>query len=118
MKQFILKKEGKVLIPICWVARDFFSRFLGLMGRKTLSDNEAIFFPHCQSIHTFFMRFAIDVVSLSKEGEVISVRKNLKPWRMTKPEKGVCHTLELRGGRSEELGILTGIKLEGADLWG
>lgn len=117
MNQVILKKEGKILIPKCWVASDFFSRFLGLMGRKTLPDNEAIFFPHCQSIHTFFMRFPIDVVSLGQDGAVLHIRKNLKPWRVTLPEKGTCHTLEVRGGRSEELGITSGVTLEGCDSW-
>ncbi len=106
-----LMREQTELIVKLKVATTFFSRFLGLMGRRSLPSDEAILFPKCNSIHTFFMRFPIDVVFLSAEGDVVSAVKSLRPWRVTLPAKRVKHTLELAPGSIDRLNIATGQKL-------
>ena len=106
-----LKKQERVLIPKVKVARNFFVRFLGLMGRTVVPRDEAVLFPKCNSIHTFFMRMSIDVVFLSKTGQVVEIRNALKPWRLLSPQKGVAHTLELGANAAGELGIFVGDQL-------
>lgn len=104
--------QTEVVIPRCWLARDFFSRFLGLMGRTDLPREEAVLFPKCNSIHTFFMRFPIDVAFVSKDGTVVEVVEGLTPWRMLAPRWSAAHVIETRSGLCRELGITTGAKLE------
>lgn len=108
MKQTKLTRGPNELIARCFLAVSFFSRFLGLMGRRSLSENEAILFPKCNSIHTFFMRFPIDVVFLSKEGEVVSTISSFPPWRMLMPVSRAKHTLELAPGSIARLNIQSG----------
>jgi len=66
-------------------ARSFWKKLVGLMGRKDLPLDTAMFFEgDCPSVHTCFMKFPIDVVFLDKKMKVIRIVENLKPWRMTK----------------------------------
>ncbi len=112
MKQTTLMRGTNELIARCFLAVSFFSRFLGLMGRNSLAENEAILFPKCNSIHTFFMRFPIDVVFLSKDGEVVSTISSFPPWRMLLPQPRVKHTLEMAPGSIARLNIRTGQLLQ------
>ena len=57
------------------------SRNRGLLGRSSLSDSALILAP-CGSIHTFFMRFAIDVAFVDRSGHVLRARRALGPWRL------------------------------------
>lgn len=117
MKSAPLKMDNRVLLGNCRIARDFFSRFMGLMGRTSLSDDEAIVFPKCDSIHTFFMRIPIDVVMLDRDGKVVGIDEAMKPWRMMLPRRGVKHIVEMKAFRSRELGIVPGRVLEINGAW-
>lgn len=117
MKTATLKLADRELAVKCRVARDFFSRLMGLMGRKTIPADEALLFPKCNSIHTFFMRFPIDVIFVSKDGTVVDVIEAMAPWRMLLPRQGAKHTIEMAGGRSRELGIEKGARLGCEGVW-
>lgn len=67
------------------LAQSLYARIKGLMGKYSLSKDSAMFFDDCPSVHTFFMRFPIDVVFLDKDMVVTKVLENLKPWRCTMP---------------------------------
>jgi uncharacterized protein len=112
-----LKTQGRTLIAQAKIANTFFSRFWGLMGRKELSPDEAIVFPKCNSIHTFFMRIPIDVVVLDPKGTVLSVEENMAPWRLMLPRRGASHIIEMKAFRSKELGIRAGSLLEMEGVW-
>ena len=77
------------------LCNNFKTRFLGLMGKKNIQD--IYVFPHCNSIHTFFMRESIDVVLLKKDGTVIKTIENLKPWRMIIPQKNAKENIKYKG---------------------
>ena len=64
------------------VLTGFFERMRGLLGRDGLPEGEVFVFPHCGSVHTFGMRFAIDVVFLDRDGRVLSIRENVRPGRV------------------------------------
>jgi len=117
MKYAELKKGDQTLIPKCWIADSFVSRFMGLMGKKEIPEGEAVCFPKCNSVHTFFMRFSIDVIRLDAHGMVIDVVSGLKPWRMLAPSMKVKHMVEMSSQRSKELGITTGEKLTCNGAW-
>lgn len=110
-----LKKGQNVLFAHCKVASNFFTRFMGLMGKTKLEEGEAIAFPHCNSIHTFFMLIPIDVLFISASGKVEAIYSALKPWRVVLPVKNAKHTVEMQAKRAEKLGIVVGdtLSLEG-----
>lgn len=60
------------------------SRTKGLLGRKSLPLGEGLWIKRCNSIHTLFMRFAIDAVFVDDNLKVVSIYRNLKPWRITR----------------------------------
>lgn len=117
MRKVALQNESRTLIPECFIAESYMSRFLGLMGRKTIPQNEAICFPRCNSIHTFFMRFPIDVILVGEDGKIVSVVQAMKPWRLLLPRKGVKHIIELQANRVESLELQTGAKLICDGVW-
>lgn len=117
MRSAELKIGERVIVAKCYVAEDFFSRFKGLMGRKDLAKTEAVMFPKCNSIHTFFMRIPIDVLLVSDQGDVVEVMESLAPWRMLMPRRGVKHVVELRSSLSKELGIKAGSRLKLSGVW-
>lgn len=68
------------------VARSFWGRLRGLMGRATLPPGEALYLPGTNSIHMLFMRFPIDCLFLGHadaDGSrpIVAVRRSLGPWR-------------------------------------
>lgn len=65
------------------VAESFAERAKGLLGRKGLDGNQGLWIHECKSIHTFFMRFTIDVLYVDKNLKVTCVHRNIKPWRLS-----------------------------------
>lgn len=87
--------DGTVVnIPDAQVANTFFSRFLGLMGRKTMGCGAMVFY-NCNAVHTFFMRFPMDVLYLDKDMNVIKHVKNIKPWKISVASRSAITTVEL-----------------------
>ncbi len=112
MRVVELKKGSEALICKSRIATTFVPRLMGLMLRSGIGDDEAIVFPKCNSIHTFFMRFPIDVLFVAKNGQVVEIQNSLGPWRMLMPRKNVSHTVEMRSHRAKELGICEGDQLQ------
>ncbi|MDD4955736.1 MAG: DUF192 domain-containing protein, partial [Candidatus Omnitrophica bacterium] len=63
------------------------------------------------SIHMFFMRFAIDVLYLDKDNKVLKVKHSLKPWRMSSCMAAKA-TIELPAGKARETSTEAGDTLE------
>jgi uncharacterized membrane protein (UPF0127 family) len=82
----------------------------GLLGRSGLESGEGILLRPASSVHTFFMRFAIDVVFLNREGEVVEVATRVRPWR-TAGAKGANAVVELGAGEAGRRGIRVGDRL-------
>lgn len=65
------------------IADTFFSRSKGLLGRESLDKDETLIITNCNSIHMFFMKFAIDVIFVDKKNRVVKLVENIKPWAIT-----------------------------------
>lgn len=63
-------------------AFDSQSRRRGFLGRTGLADDTALILAPCNGIHTFFMRFPIDVLFVNRDGRVLRIRQGLQPWRI------------------------------------
>lgn len=83
--QLINQSQNKILASHVEVAKSLPTRMLGLMGRESLATDQCMWIHNCNSIHTFFMRFAIDVIFLDREMKVVEIRKNLSPWKLVLP---------------------------------
>jgi uncharacterized membrane protein (UPF0127 family) len=112
MKSTELKTvDGQIVCERCLVADSMFVRMRGLLGRKGLETGEGLLLRPAPSIHTFFMRFPIDVVFAARDGEVVKVVPALKPWR-TAGARGAKSALELAAGEAERRGIHPGMRLD------
>jgi uncharacterized protein len=55
----------------------------GLLGRQRLDAGEGLWIVPCESVHTFFMRFPIDLVYLDRNKRIKKVRSAVGPWRLS-----------------------------------
>lgn len=59
------------------------ARNRGLLGRNALGTGEGLWIVPCEAVHTFGMRFPIDLVYLDRRKIVKKVRSNVRPWRLS-----------------------------------
>jgi uncharacterized membrane protein (UPF0127 family) len=74
------------------------SRNKGLLGRESLAADEGLWIVPCPMIHTFFMKFPIDVLFLDADLKVRRVIEDLRPWRLSPWVWAARSVLELKGG--------------------
>lgn len=110
----LLRADGRVVCERCLVADRPPARMRGLLGRKTLPRGEGILLRPASSVHMFFMAFAIDVVWLDRDLEVLGVTPELRPWR-TASRRGARAALELAAGECERRGLRPGDRLRLAE---
>ena len=89
------------------VAHSFLQRALGLLAHPPLTPRQALWITRCDSVHTVGMRYAIDVVFLSRSGQVLRVVHAVPPLRF-RLCRGAAAVVELRAGAAHALGILAG----------
>lgn len=73
---------GAMLAPTLIPAFDRKSRNQGLLGRDGLPSGSALVLAPCSSVHTWFMRFPIDILFVSRTGRVLKVRRAIGAWRL------------------------------------
>lgn len=94
------------------MADTFLTRFAGLMLRKKLPPATGLYLAPCNSVHMCFMRFAIDVVYLDKEYNIIKIVKDLKPWVGLSMCPKAWAVLELTAGEAERCRLEVGKRME------
>jgi uncharacterized membrane protein (UPF0127 family) len=90
-------RSGRIVASQIELALDSQSRRRGLLGRDKLDRGAALIIGPCNAIHTFFMRFAIDVVFVARDGRVLKTYSALVPWRIAF-SKGAFAVIELPAG--------------------
>jgi uncharacterized membrane protein (UPF0127 family) len=93
------RTRERAIVSRVSVADDSVSRSRGLLGRAAMDSEEGLWIVPCPMIHTFFMKFAIDVLFLDRELRVVRVLEGLKPWRLSPWVFRAHSVLELAGGR-------------------
>ncbi len=86
------------------------ARRRGLLGRDGLAGSSALVITPCFAIHTAFMRFAIDVIFMTREGRVLRVVRGLPPWRMAVAPRA-HRVAELAAGSLAEGAVAVGDRL-------
>ena len=103
--------DGRLVCERCVVADTPWTRFRGLLGARSLPTGEGLLLRPAPSIHTFFMRFAIDVVFVDRDLRVLRVVERLGPWRFAGC-RGAHAALELPAGEASASGIAPGDRLD------
>lgn len=92
------KSTNKTLIPNLEVADTVWTRMKGLLGRKHLPADRALWIKPCNSVHTFFMNFAIDLVFVDDAMVVKKTYQAVKPGRLVWPVWRASSVIELSEG--------------------
>lgn len=100
----LVRADGLVLADRIEVAFDSRSRRHGLLGRDGLEPGGALIIAPCNAVHTWFMRFAIDLWFTARDGRILKVCEDVAPWRTAGSLKGFA-VVELAAGRSRALGM-------------
>lgn len=79
-------------------AKNFFTRTIGLLFRKSISKDEALIIKPCSSIHTFFMKFPIDVLFVNKHNQIVAVYESVKPFKVLPIHFTSSYVIELAAG--------------------
>lgn len=95
-------RNNQILTQEATYACSFGARLKGLLFRTKLSENEALILSPCTSVHTFFMKFPIDVVFINAKGEIVYLYSNLKPYRLTWLHGSAKLAIELPSGTIEK----------------
>ena len=108
MKKIKILKNNTVITDNAELTDTFFSRFRGLMFRKAITDDYALYITPCNQIHMLNMNFAIDVVYLDKSGTVIKIDTDIQPGTICKTVKNAKSVIELKSNSASKLGIKNG----------
>ena len=103
---------GTIVADKVAVAATHAERAVGLLTRTGLEPGEALWIVPSRGVHTWGMRFAIDIVALDDRGIVIDQVSALKPWRVRLPRRGTAGVLELPSGTLVASGTAIGHRIE------
>ncbi|MCM0082887.1 DUF192 domain-containing protein [Geomonas sp. Red32] len=100
--------SGAALAADLRVACTLLARARGLLGKSHLPHGEGLLISPCKGVHTFFMRFPIDVIFLDNDDRVIQIREYLQPYRVTGMHLGCRRVMELPAGTVSASGTAAG----------
>lgn len=87
------------------IADRFFQRLVGLLKDKALSPNQGLLLKRCRQVHTIGMKFPIDVIFLSEDGEVLLIQNDMSSGQISPTVKGAFWCLELMAGVANQQGL-------------
>ena len=105
------RRTGELLASRLLPALDSVTRKTGLLKHTSLSDGEAMVIAPSNAVHTWFMKFDLDLVFVRRNGEVVKTRAGVKPWRMSGALRAFA-VIEMRAGTLAERDTQLGDILE------
>lgn len=100
--------RGSVLAERVGIAATRRARAVGLLLHNALPEGEGLWIVPSRGVHTWGMRFAIDIVALDAQGRVVDLVPDMKPWRVRLPRAGCVGVLELPAGTIARSGTRCG----------
>jgi len=104
----ISETRGTIIGDQIKIADTSLSRMVGLLGRRGVDAGGGLWIKPSSGVHTFFMRFPIDVIGLDKNMRVIKLWRTLVPYRITSVSLQLRSVIELSSGRIAECGVQLG----------
>ena len=103
----ITNSQGKLLADRAEIADTSAKRRTGLLKHARLEPGQGLWIAPCEGVHTFFMKFPIDVLFLSKHKKVLKVRHRMSAWKLAMSFR--AHSvLELPAGTAESTATAAG----------
>jgi uncharacterized membrane protein (UPF0127 family) len=93
-----VRGSGRLVASRLEGAFDSRTRNRGLLGRDGLPPGAALLLAPCTAVHTWFMRFSIDVIFCDRDGRVLKTAVDLRPWRMSGVLRRGFAVIELASG--------------------
>ncbi|AZZ35705.1 hypothetical protein CIK05_02450 [Bdellovibrio sp. qaytius] len=103
--------KSQLLIENLEMAESFFARGKGLLGKKSLDAQSALWIKPCNNIHTCFMNFAIDCIFVNKKMEIVKVVSGVKPYKIVGPYWKSFSVFETASGLAEKWNLQVGDQL-------
>ena len=110
--QILNVTKGVVIARKAQIASSFWQRMKGLLGSRGLSAQEALILKPCSSIHTFFMRFSIDVLFLDKDMRIAKLIQKMPPNRLSPIVWASQVVIELPAGKISQTNTQIGDTVE------
>lgn len=92
------------------VAQNFITRTLGLIPRKSIFDGEALIIKPCCSVHTFLMKFPIDILFVDKNNKIIALYENVSKNKILPVHLSASYVVEMKAGQ------ISNYKIEKCDI--
>jgi len=108
-----IERSGQWLVRAVELAIDSATRRKGLLGRERLAPDTGLVIAPSQGVHTFGMRFPIDIVGIARDGRVVKMRRGVRPGRLVFALRAFA-ILELAAGVSLHAGLAIGDRLVAA----
>ncbi|MEW5819536.1 MAG: DUF192 domain-containing protein [Cyanobacteriota bacterium] len=108
----INKTKNSTIASNVRLAKNPLSRMVGLLLDSNLPDDTGLLIVPGKQIHSWFMRFTFDAVFINKEGNVIHLIENMKPWKCSKLLLKAKSVLELPAGTIAKTNIDINDKIE------
>lgn len=102
-----VERTGEWLVRQLEDAFDSSARKRGLLGRDGLADGSGLVIAPCQGVHTFGMRFPLDIVCIARDGTVVKVREAVQPKRIVIAWRAFA-ILELSAGMARRVSLVHG----------
>lgn len=99
MPKLLHKDRQQVIANSVLRAEGFRQRVRGLIGRPALKEGEAFWITACPSIHTFFMKFPIDVLFTDRKFQVLSLFENVSSGKLLFGRLGSRNVFEIKAGQ-------------------
>ena len=98
-KHNLADSSGRILFDPLVVADSFWARAIGMLRYAEIAPTFAMLLPQCRAVHTFLMRFPIDIAFLSNDYRVVEVYPEVQAGRLiTNRNRNGTHTLEAASG--------------------
>lgn len=111
-----LEKQGAILIGRVEQATRLADRLVGLLGRHGLPPGHAMHIVPCPAIHTFMMKFTLDLIFLARDMTVTRIVRNVQPGRMVGGGQSTHSVIEFETGWFAWNTVAVGDKLTLAPL--
>ena len=103
-------RTRRVIADHLLTAFDSTSRRHGLLGREGLPEGSALIIAPSNAVHTFFMRFSIDILFVRRDGGVVKMRSVVRPWRIAASLRAFA-VIELPAGSLAQSNTTAGDRL-------
>lgn len=94
----VLNMNNVPVVKRVAIADTFLMRLKGLLGKSELNEDEGLIIQPCNSIHTFFMKFNLDIAFVDENYMILEIYRNLSPNKFSKIHKDSKFVIEARAG--------------------